>query len=359
MFCKTTWNRPLHAHPGPILVTTGVYFFTRSSACDRTRACLAGYRARASYIIMDESEADAGKTDSEPELQLQLQTWKKHVQEIPLRLLVCGLGGVGKSTLVNRLLQLGDEKWAEEGDCGKATTSVVSKYERTTEKGIKVCIFDSPGFSDIDLSDKDIIDMVKKKTEGKIHLLIYCISLDHPARVKRSDIKALKIITEAFTNEIWSKAFIVLTFANKLAETKQTADDYFTVIENIKKGFKEVLCREKVHEEIISSLPIVTAGHTDPILKYEEDKSPQAWDDRLFLEMLKRVDPSVLPALFECRWSWADFIKIYVKGVRVTIGAGILLGAVTVIGGAITLTQLDKIIAMKMKQWLSKKNAQR
>ena len=123
--------------------------------------------------------------------------------------------------------------------------------------------------------------------------MLYCISLGNPgpaARVQRSDVEAMKILMHALAFT-WKKAIIVLSDIddNKLAEKKQNADDF---LEKIKYNVREVLYKQEVSESIISQLPIVTAGHTNPILKYEEDKSPQAWDDRLFLEVLKQVDAS-------------------------------------------------------------------
>ena len=144
--------------------------------------------------------------------------------------------------------------------------------------------------------------MIKKETESKLDTVLYCISLDGSAQVQvqhANFIAKMKILTEAFTTNFWEKAIIVLTFANILADTKQNADDYLAAVENIKNLIKRVLRKLNVSEEVISQLPIVTAGHTNPILKYEEDKSPQAWDDRLFLEMLKRVDPHQARAPFK------------------------------------------------------------
>jgi ribosome biogenesis GTPase A len=40
------------------------------------------------------------------DVKRHMEEWKKVAQERPLRVMVCGLGGVGKSTLINRLLQL-------------------------------------------------------------------------------------------------------------------------------------------------------------------------------------------------------------------------------------------------------------
>ena len=288
--------------------------------------------------IMDNSNDFDVISDDELEsnLEMHLQAWKEHAQDRPLRLLVCGLGGVGKSTLVNRLLQLGDEKWAEEGMEGGATTAAVSKFDRTTERGIKVCIFDTPGFSDIDISDEEIVAMMETKIESKLDLVLYCISLARPARVQQADVNALRLLTQAFSTEIWKKAVIVLTFANKLAETKKNAADYSTVVHNIQENLNKALRKNIVSDEIISQLSIVTAGHIDPILKYEGDK---AWDDHLFLVALARVDPSLVPALLQCRWSWRDFKAAVVgggSGVAVAGGAGAAIGAgIGVVGGPI------------------------
>ena len=88
------------------------------------------------------------------DIKRHMEEWKKVAEERPLRIIVCGLGGVGKSTPINRLLQLEEgEKWAEEGRSGGATTSVVMKFEKITKSGIKICLFDTPGFGDIDITD--------------------------------------------------------------------------------------------------------------------------------------------------------------------------------------------------------------
>ena len=247
---------------------------------------------------------------SDNELRMHLEAWKEAAKDRPLRVLICGRGGVGKSTLVNRLLQLKlNEKWAEEGRSGGATTSVVSKYERTTDRGIKVCLFDTPGFDDVDISNEEIIAMMENETEKKLDMVFYCISLGGSARVQRSDVQAIKIMTAAFSSEIWTKSVIVLTFANELEKKIDNEIKYKEAITSVQEKVKQVL-RKDAHmkEEIISQLPIVTAGHTEPILKYEaeECQAVGGWDNRLFLKALEQVDPQVFPTLFEVRWSWKD-----------------------------------------------------
>ena len=82
-------------------------------------------------------------------------------------------------------------------------------------------------------------------------------------------------------------------------------------------------------DEIISHLPVVTAGHTELILKYEANEYNDSWDNHLFLEALKRVNPEVLPALLEVRWSWKDLMAALGGGG----GGGAAVGAL--VGGGI------------------------
>jgi GTPase SAR1 family protein len=198
-----------------------------------------------------------------------------------LRVLVAGLGGVGKSTLVNQLLRLKEDgERAKEGKGGEATTLAVSKHERTTEKGTKVCIFDTPlpvvchQASVIRTlnSDDDIIAMMESETDKNLDVVFYCISLSGPYRVQQADVQAVKIITRAFAGSIWKKAVIVLTFANALASEK-CESEYHTIIIKIQEKVRQVLRKDPlISEDVIAQLPIVTAGHSNPILKYEAEE---------------------------------------------------------------------------------------
>ena len=269
-----------------------------------------------------------------------MQAWREAAKERPLRVLVCGLGGVGKSTLINRLLRLKkNETGAKEGMGGKATTLVVSRYETTTETGIKVYLYDSPGFGDTDMSNEEIIAMMVDETEKKLDMVFYCISLNGSARVQQEDVRAIRIMTQAFTDEIWKKAVIVLTFANVFEERVENAEEYKATISRITEKVQQVLRKDAhVREEIVAQVPIITAGHTEPTLKYETEECTSkggGWDNRLFLEALSQVDPAVLPALFEVRWSWKDALAALGGGgggaaVGTGVGAGIgaLVGAI-------------------------------
>ena len=134
---------------------------------------------------------------------IDMDAWKDAAKGRQLRVLVAGLGGVGKSTLINQLLRLKkDEERATEGQGGEATTLAVSKHVSTTEKGMKVCLFDTPGFGDLDIDDRDVIAMMEQETEKRVDIVFYCISLSGSCRVQQADVQAVKIITRAFTSDI-------------------------------------------------------------------------------------------------------------------------------------------------------------
>lgn len=266
-----------------------------------------------------------------------LQAWRKSSQERPLRVLICGQGGVGKSTLINQLLQLEGEGRAEEGIKGGAMTTAVSKYETTTKSGVKVCLFDSPGFGDVDIKDETTIAMMVHKTEKKLDMFFYCIGLNGSARVQQGDVQAIKKVTGVFTEKIWKNAIIVLTFANVFEERVANVEEYTATISRITEKVRQVLRNDaRVSEDIVTKIPLLTAGHTEPVLKYEaeECQSMDGWDNRLFLEALKKVDPKVLPALFEARFGWKDVVAALggggggaAVGAGAGVGAGALIGA--------------------------------
>ena len=188
----------------------------------------------------DEARPDKHRTlkrvFSEEDLKARITTWKEGAEQRPVRILICGNGGTGKSTLLNQLMKFEkSEAKAKEGRRGRATTTIVEKFEKTTERGLKVCIFDTPGFDDMKTTNEEIIAMVENETESKLDLAFYCISLGGSTRVTQGDVRAMTLLTQIFSNQIWERTVVVLTFANHL-ERDVSEEDYKETITEIKKG---------------------------------------------------------------------------------------------------------------------------
>ena len=319
-------------------------------------------------------------------MKARITTWKEGAEQRPVRILIYGSGGAGKSTLISQLMKFKEhEEKAKEGRTGRATTTVVEKFEKTTMRGLKVCLFDTPGFDDMRKSNAEIIAMVENATESKLDLAFYCISLSGPTRVTQGDVRAMKLLTQIFSNQLWKRTVVVLTFANHLEKLIEE-DNYKKTIIEITKTVQEVLITAEVSQETVTQLPIVTAGHTDKILQYEaeECRFMGGWENRLYLKALEQVNPAVAPAFFGNRWSWDDTIKALTEGgneaatgatlgatfgavagvaggpVGIAIGAGVggTVGLVGGIGAGAVLSQYEKIksiILIKYEQWKLKK----
>ena len=147
----------------------------------------------------------------------------------------------------------------------------------------------------------------------------------------------MKLLTQVFTSNIWKQAMVVFTFANELETKKSNAEEYRKVINEIIKNTKEALCNKAmVTPDIVKGIPFVTAGHTEKQLQYEAEECPD-WENRLFLEILKRVDPDIVPAFFQVRWNWRDAVAAIGGGgggVAAGTTCGVLVGAaVGALGG--------------------------
>ena len=219
-----------------------------------------------------------------------MEPWEMSGKEKSLRLLICGLGGVGKSALVNHFFPMKDyEKPAEEGRMGGATLPVASMHERSTDSGVHMYLCDTPGFDSTSMSNEDVIAMMENETGGRIDAVLYCISLDGSARVQHGDIAATTILTRAFTQDIWERTVVVLTFANIL-EQKLGIEAYRSVIRNVTEDVKHILVTHaSVSEAVASQIPVVTAGYESSVLKYEQDESAGDWRTRLYRVVLEQA----------------------------------------------------------------------
>ena len=230
------------------------------------------------------------------ERDVRVQEWMTQAKARPLKFLVAGRGGVGKSSLINKLLDLdcSSEEGAKEGFTGRATTEAVSKHTGR-KHGIEVIAYDTPGFQDVELPEENILAELQGKTDSEVDVCLYCASLE--GRISEEDKRICSLLTKAFTPKLWEKTIFVLTFAN--AERVVGSDDYDKLIDNFKHNLKGCLKSARVPDDIISDIPFCTAGFADPQLIREDCSN---WQDRLYVEIIKRADPKVTPALLELRW---------------------------------------------------------
>ena len=229
------------------------------------------------------------------ERDAKVQEWKTLANARPLKFLVAGRGGVGKSSLINNLLELNRTEGAKEGLTGDATTQAVGKYTGS-KHGIEVIAYDTPGFQDLQLKDEDIIAELVDKTGSMVDVCLYCASLE--TRICQEDKKICSLLTMAFNEKLWQTAIFVLTFANS-RRVNVTRSDYEILVERYKSNLKDCLKSAGVPADKISNISFCTAGYTDSQLVRENCRN---WQDRLYVEIIKKADPAVTPALLKLRW---------------------------------------------------------
>ena len=271
-----------------------------------------------------------------------LQEWNNVSKHRPLRIMVAGLGGAGMSTLVNRLLGLSqEENVAKEGCGGEATTEVVGCHRYKLLNGVEAIIFDTPGFDNPDIDEYRIIADMKLKTEEKLDLLLYCVSVEkRGTRVTNADVRAIGLLTRAFGVALWKIAIFVVTFANMACERMQK-DEYSKLISTIEEKLRTNLHEKaRVPMDIVSKIPLTTAGFTDPVIRHEQEYCKD-WTERLYGLLLQR-NPKIAPKLLKGIFTKEDFLDILGYGLptgeagrRIADGVANVTCQSTAVGGIV------------------------
>lgn len=241
-----------------------------------------GFENEESELIRQERASAKALARARAEQEWE-EIWKRGTAP---RIMVAGLGGVGKSTLVNHLFGLGkEESVAKEGCSGKATTLAVRRYRHQLKNGVEATIFDTPGFDDAEINEHRILADMQLTAEEELDLLLYCVSLASPGtRVTQGDVRALRLLTNVFGSSLWKNAIFVVTFANVAcmwAKKDQYDQLKRTIDEELRKHLKD---KASVPADIVAEIPLATAGHTESMIKHEEED----WVGRLFELLLKR-----------------------------------------------------------------------
>ena len=159
-------------------------------------------------------------------IEIVNNTYKKNELK-KMNFMLIGPSGVGKSTLINALLQ---EDLAKEGS-GKVCTTKIERYESKNFPFIS--LFDSIGAElgkEYTLEDvqNDTLKLIKKQLNNPdpnehIHCIIYCLTFN---RVYRDELKIILKIREVYGNKL--PIVIVYTMANdnnKIKATKEAINE--------------------------------------------------------------------------------------------------------------------------------------
>ena len=197
---------------------------------------------------------------------------------------IVGKVGVGKSTLVNRILNTEAAKCHYTG--GRQVTQGLSVYE-TEIDGISYRVIDTPGLQDISKSvenDKQIVDGIMRENPN---VILYCISILPSSKINEVD-KNVSIELSCI-KDVWKRTIVVLTFVNMVAvfggnvnrEILQWTNDFQSILKDAHINVTVKLCMDVYNDPTFDGIVSIPAG-LNP-----SDKLPQSnnWVESLFEEI--------------------------------------------------------------------------
>jgi predicted GTPase len=182
----------------------------------------------------------------------------------PIRILVTGKTGTGKSSLINGLT--GDNV-TEEGSSLDPTTTKVEQFKRTV-RGVPMLVFDSPGLQDGTENEKEYLLDMERKCK-KVDLVLYTMKMtEKRLHVHSEDVEAMKKLTNAFGPNFWERSMFVMTFANEIRNPEKPDDENenrITFEESLHRWIEKlpVIVEKDLHvsKEVARSIPVVPAGY--------------------------------------------------------------------------------------------------
>ena len=257
-----------------------------------------------------------------------------------MTMVVVGLAGEGKSTLVNSLLLMDpdSEEAAETDDEGLPVSHKVRCYTKARD-GAKVKIWDTPGLQDGKTMDQEkVIKQLRKEAGEDVDLFLFCVKYSPGVRISSvCYTNIVHLLTKHFGKEFWRKVILVLTMVNTVVPQKRGKIP--KLVENIENGLKNALRGAGVPEGIVKSKSLILAGLGDEPLVINEKID---WNRKLFIhcinEMPENGSRATLIQSREGKGVWGNFVDIcsrdegtitMASGAAGTVGlcAGGLVGA--------------------------------
>ena len=274
-------------------------------------------------------------TDEEIDMQLQaaISKYLQNPSKEPLNIVTVGRGGVGKSTLINNLLDLRESDATKAVWSAKPVTKLVSMRTATLNT-VPVHIYDTPGLMDEGIDEETVFKDIKEETKDSISLLFYVSSVF--SRLDRCDKKVIKALTDVFTPKIWEHTILVLSFA----DLRCNQPKYVDCTSETARVFQEIIrqnngCQSVTVSSVFNDVDLLGSLNATDIpaipTGLQADISPENWRTFLLLAVFRKCDEQ-------------DQLKLFVSMIR----SNAIVGGVSGVGGGVMGALGGAVLASSM-----------
>ena len=222
-------------------------------------------------------------------------------RENSVKILVLGLTGVGKSTLVNAMM--GDT--VAKCKAGAKACSTGIECHKGEHEGIRIKVYDTAGFGENDMSERKILKNIAENTPRKGYdLILIAIKMDNRLDADNAK-KMLSSLGRLMDPEMWKRTIVVLTFANFFVFQLENGYQDYTEeamklqvereTEEFRRVFKEHTGKDW---ELVSQIPFVLAGS----MKQRKLPTDDDWIVTLWDQSILRCRLEVKPFLKRIRF---------------------------------------------------------
>jgi small GTP-binding protein len=215
----------------------------------------------------------------------------KESQSKRFTILLVGRTGVGKSSTINSLL--GQE--VAPVNAAEPETAKVIKYDLKIH-GIPCRVIDTPGLCDGKGRDGSYIQKMRKAAGNKGIDCMWFVTIMDETRVRTDEIEAIDSVTEAFDAEVWDRAVIVLTRADKSSDVKMHNEQLSLRSAKLRSAIKKAIKDNTYYGDIrpsVNDIPVISVANNS-----ETTPDGTHWLGELYLSTADRMSSAGFGSFF-------------------------------------------------------------